>query len=195
MITLRKSNDRGRTDLGWLQSRHTFSFGGYIDPRHHHFGPLRVLNDDVVAGGGGFPTHPHRNMEIFSYVVEGALEHRDSLGHGGIIRAGGVQRITAGRGIAHSEFNPSPEAPVHFLQIWIQPRARGLEPAYADAHFSREDRLNRLRPILSADGRDGSVVLQQDATVYAGLLEAGRSLETVLGSNRLGWLQVVRGRL
>jgi redox-sensitive bicupin YhaK (pirin superfamily) len=195
MITLRKSDDRGRTDLGWLQSRHTFSFGGYQDPQHHHFGPLRVINDDRVAGGGGFPTHPHRDMEIFSYVVEGVLEHRDSLGHGGIIRAGGVQRITAGRGIAHSEFNPSPNDPVHFLQIWIQPRARGLEPGYADAHFSREERRNQLRPLLSPDGRGGSLTLQQDAVVYGTILEAGHNLRTTPAPGRIGWLHVVRGTL
>lgn len=195
MITLRKSQERGRSDFGWLDSRHSFSFGEYQDPAHREFGVLRVLNDDRVAGGGGFPTHPHRDMEIFSYVVSGALQHRDSLGHGSIVRAGGVQRISAGRGVTHSEFNPSPDDPVHFLQIWIQPRARGLEPGYAEKQFSREEKLNRLRLILSPDGRTGSVSLQQDAFVHASILEPGQALRHDLAENRQAWVQVIRGSL
>ncbi|MDX6766183.1 MAG: pirin family protein [Candidatus Methylacidiphilales bacterium] len=195
MIHLRKASDRGHTDFGWLDSRHTFSFGEYQDPAHIEFGPLRVINDDRVAGGGGFPTHPHRDMEIFSYVVEGALQHRDSMGHGSIVRAGGVQRITAGRGIAHSEFNPSPSEAVHFLQIWIKPKARGLDPGYAEKQFSREEKLNRLHPILSPDGREGSVTLQQDAVVYASILEPGRRVTHALPSPRQAWIQIVRGAL
>jgi redox-sensitive bicupin YhaK (pirin superfamily) len=194
-IELRPSGERGTTDFGWLKSRHSFSFGEYYDPRHHQFGPLRVINEDRVAGGGGFPTHPHRDMEIFSYVVEGELEHRDSLGHRARIGAGGVQRITAGRGIAHSETNPSAEKPVHFLQIWIRPRAERLEPSYADRHFPREEKLNRLRPLLSPDGREGSLTLAQDAVVYGSVLEPGHALELKLKSGRQGWLQVVKGRL
>jgi quercetin 2,3-dioxygenase len=194
MITLRKSHERGHSDFGWLDSRHTFSFGEYQDPRHLEFGPLRVINDDTVAGGGGFPTHPHRDMEILSYVVEGALEHRDSLGHGSTVRAGGVQRITAGRGIAHSEFNPSPDEAVRFLQIWIKPRARALDPGYAEKQFSREEKLNQLRPILSGNGREGSVLLQQDVNVYASILEAGHSLHHPLAKDRRAWIQIIRGR-
>lgn len=195
MITLRKSHERGRSDFGWLNSRHTFSFGGYQDPDHVEFGALRVLNDDQVAGGGGFPTHPHRDMEIFSYVVSGALQHRDSLGHGSIVRAGGVQRISAGRGVSHSEFNPSPDDPVHFLQIWIQPLARGLDPGYAEKQFSREEKLNRLRLILSPDGREGSVSLQQDAFVHATILEPGHLVRHELAEKRQAWVQVIRGTL
>jgi len=195
MITLRKSHERGRSEFGWLDSRHTFSFGGYQDPNHVEFGVLRVLNDDRVAGGGGFPTHPHRDMEIFSYVVSGALQHRDSLGHGSIVRAGGVQRISAGRGVSHSEFNPSPDDPVHFLQIWIQPSARGLDPGYAEKQFSREEKINRLLLILSPDGRSGSVSLQQDAFVYASILEPGHVLRHELAGERQAWVQVIRGSL
>lgn len=194
-IELRPSGDRGTTDFGWLKSRHSFSFGEYYDPRHHQFGPLRVINEDRVAGGGGFPTHPHRDMEIFSYVVEGELEHQDSLGHRARIGAGGVQKITAGRGIAHSEFNPSRKDPVHFLQIWIRPRAERLEPSYADGQFPREEKLNRLRPLLSPDGREGSLTLAQDAVVYGSVLEPGKSLELKLEEGRWGWLQVVKGRV
>jgi len=194
MIQIRKSEDRGTTDFGWLKSRHSFSFGEYYDPQHHDYGPLRVINDDRVAGGGGFPMHPHRDMEIFSYVVEGSLEHRDSLGHRARIGAGGVQRITAGRGIAHSEYNPSPTEPVHFLQIWIRPRADRLEPSYADRHFDPAEKRNRLRPILSADGREGSLSLAQDAVVSAAILEPGKSLLLEVAPGRRAWLQAVRGR-
>lgn len=195
MITLRKSHERGRSDFGWLDSYHTFSFGEYQDPDHLGFGPLRVINDDTVEGGGGFPTHPHRDMEIFSYVVEGALQHRDSLGHGSTVRAGGVQRITAGKGIAHSEFNPSPSEAVHFLQIWVKPRARGLEPGYAEQQFADTDKRNRLLPILSPDGRGSSVILEQDAVVYASILEPGHSLRHTLVEGRRAWIQVVRGQV
>jgi redox-sensitive bicupin YhaK (pirin superfamily) len=195
MIIQRKAQDRGRADFGWLDSRHSFSFGQYYDPRHMGFGALRVINDDRVAAGGGFDTHGHKDMEIFSYVLEGALAHRDSLGSGSVIRPGDVQLMSAGTGIRHSEFNASGEEPVHFLQIWIMPEKQGLEPAYAEKHFPETERRNKLRVIVSPDGRDGSLKIHQDAAIHAAVLAEGGRLTETLKPHRRYWLQVARGTL
>ena len=173
MITVRKANDRGRTQIDWLNSFHTFSFGDYYDPEWMAFGPLRVINEDFVVPGQGFGTHPHRDMEIITYIVQGALEHRDSLGTGSIIRPGDVQRMTAGSGIRHSEFNPSPSEPVHLLQIWIMPDQKNLTPSYDERKFSDAERRGKLRLIASKQGDEGSVKINQDAKVYASLLSPG----------------------
>lgn len=193
MITIRPGNARGAAKLDWLDSRHTFSFGHYFDPPHMGFGTLRVINEDRVRPGGGFPTHGHNDMEIISYVLEGALEHKDSLGTGSIIRPGDVQRMTAGTGIRHSEFNHSQTRPVHFLQIWIVPERMGLEPGYEQRTYPDADKRNRLRLIASRDGRDGSVTVHQDADVFASLLEAGARLAHPLRPGRGAWIQVARG--
>jgi len=194
MITVRKSADRGRSSHGWLDSRHTFSFAGYHDPAHMGFGPLRVINEDRVAPGAGFPPHAHQDMEILSYVLEGALEHKDSLGSGSIIRPGDVQRMSAGTGIRHSEFNASKTAPVHFLQIWILPQHTGIAPGYEQKHFAADGREG-LRLVASGDGRDGALTIHQDADVYAGRLAPGDTVHHSLSSRRLGWVQVARGTL
>ena len=191
--TLRKSNERGKSNLGWLDSRHTFSFGHYYDPDHVGFGPLRVINDDRVAPGGGFPTHPHSDMEIISYVLEGGLEHRDSLGTGSVIRPGDVQRMSAGTGIRHSEFNASKEEPVHFLQIWIQPSAQGIEPSYEEKRFSIQEKRGRLRLIASPDQAEGSVLIHQDARVYAGLFDGSESATLNVKPGRRVYVHVARG--
>lgn len=193
MLTVRKSEERGRTELDWLESRHTFSFDQYYDPAAMGFSVLRVLNDDRIAAGAGFPTHPHRDMEIVTWVLSGALEHRDSLGNGSIIRPGEAQRMTAGRGVTHSEFNPSPEEALHLLQIWLLPARRGLEPGYAQRNFPEAERRGRLRLIVSPDGADGSITIHQDARIYAGLLDMGSSWEAEIGPARRVWLQVARG--
>lgn len=193
MIQVRKSQDRGHFDFGWLDTRHTFSFGDYFDPRHMGFSHLRVLNEDKVKGGGGFPTHAHRDMEIVTYVLGGALEHKDSLGTGSVIRPGDVQRMSAGTGITHSEFNASPKDPVHFLQIWIVPDRRGLTPSYEQKTFSREEKLGVLRLIASHDGRAGSVLVHQDVDVYASLLDAGQSIPFAAAQGHKVWVQVARG--
>lgn len=190
---LRKAEDRGRANFGWLDSRHSFSFGQYYDPNHMGFGPLRVINDDRVAAGGGFPTHPHRDMEIISYVVEGALEHKDSLGTGSVIRPGDVQRMSAGTGVRHSEFNASDKEPVHFLQIWIVPEREGVKPSYEQKTFAADEKCGRLRLIASRGGRDGSVSIHQDADLYATLLEPGEKVSHGLGAGRGAWVQVVSG--
>jgi redox-sensitive bicupin YhaK (pirin superfamily) len=195
MLIHRKAKDRGRADFGWLDSRHSFSFGQYHDPKHMGFGALRVINDDRVAGGAGFDTHSHRDMEIFSYVLEGALAHRDSLGSGSVIRPGDVQLMSAGTGIRHSEFNASQDNPVHFLQIWVMPEKQGLKPAYAEKHFPEEERRNRLKLIVSPDGRDGSLKIHQDAAIHAGVLEEGARLTEALKPERRYWLQVAKGAL
>lgn len=195
MLIHRKANDRGHADFGWLNSRHSFSFGQYYDPNHMGFGALRVINDDRVAGGAGFDTHGHKDMEIFSYVLEGALAHRDSLGSGSVIRPGDVQLMSAGTGIRHSEFNASKEDPVHFLQIWVMPEKQGLKPAYAEKHFPEAERRNRLKLIVSPDGRDGSLKIHQDAAIHAGVLEEGASLKETLKPERRYWLQVAKGAL
>lgn len=193
MIRIRRSADRGRADFGWLDSRHTFSFGGYHDAAHMGFGPLRVINEDRVAGGGGFPSHPHREMEIVSYVLDGALEHRDSTGGGSVIRPGDVQRMSAGTGIVHSEFNASKDEPVHFLQIWVMPGERGVAPGYEQKAFSDEEKRNRLRLVAAQDGREGALTIHQDADIYAGVLDAGAEVAHDLRPGRLSWVQVARG--
>jgi quercetin 2,3-dioxygenase len=195
MITVRKAGERGRTNIDWLNSWHTFSFGDYYDPKWMGFGPLRVINDDYVAAGQGFGMHPHRDMEIITYIVQGALEHRDSLGTGSVIRPGDVQRMTAGTGIRHSEFNPSPNESVHLLQIWIMPDQKNLTPSYEERKFSDDERRGRLRLIASKEGREGSVKINQDANVFASLLPAGQKAEQQLGAGRLVWLQLIGGTL
>lgn len=181
MMTLRKAQERGHAQRGWLDSYHTFSFADYYDPEEMGFGALRVINDDRIAPGAGFPTHPHRDMEIVTYVLEGELEHKDSMGNGSTIRPGDVQRMTAGTGVAHSEFNPSPQNPVHLLQIWIEPKFTGLKPGYEQKHFDIDPAREPVRLIASPDGRDGSVTIHQDANVYA--LKLDRRAETTLTSD------------
>jgi len=194
MVQLRRGSERGRSKLSWLDSYHTFSFDRYYDPRYMSFRHLRVLNEDWVEGGKGFPTHPHRDMEIITYVLEGALEHRDSLGTGSVIRPGEVQRMSAGRGITHSEFNASPTERVHLLQIWITPARLGLSPGYEQKSIpGSED--GGLRLIAAPDGRDGAVTIHQDAEVYAARLEAGAEAQHSLKPGRHAWVQVARGAL
>jgi hypothetical protein len=195
MITLRKSRDRGVANFGWLDSRHSFSFGHYYDPAQMGFGPLRVINEDRVAPGGGFAPHGHANMEIISVVLAGALEHRDSLGTGSVIRPGDVQRMSAGSGIQHSEYNASKTEPVHFLQIWIQPDRLNIAPGYEQKHFPQEERRGRLRLFASGDGRDGSLTIRQDAALFGGTLAAGEMVEHGFAAGRRGWLQLVRGEV
>jgi quercetin 2,3-dioxygenase len=195
MLTLRRAEERGRANFGWLDSRHTFSFGHYYDPDHMGFGPLRVINDDRVAPGGGFPTHAHSDMEIVTYVLEGALEHKDSLGTGSVIRPGDVQRMSAGTGIRHSEFNASRSEPVRFLQIWIIPERQGIAPAYEQRTFTAEDKRGKLRLVGSRDGREGSVTIHQDVDLYASTLGTGEDVRHTLASGRTGWVQVARGRV
>ena len=191
MIALRPANQRGRTAIDWLDSRHTFSFGDYYDLAHMGFRSLRVINDDRIAPGGGFGRHPHRDMEIVTCVLEGALEHRDSLGTGSVIRAGDVQRMTAGTGILHSEYNPSRAEPVHLVQIWILPERRGLAPGYEQKAFGDLD--NRLRLVASRDARDGALQIHQDAELYIARLKPGARVRHSFKDGRLGWLQVARG--
>ena len=195
MITVRPSDERGRSELGWLSSRHTFSFADYLDPRHMGFRSLRVVNEDRVQPGAGFPTHGHRDMEIVTYVVEGALEHEDSLGTGSVIRPGEVQRMSAGTGVTHSEYNPSRSEPVHFLQIWILPERNGLAPGYEQRAFPAAELHGRLRLVASRDGREGSVTVHQDVQVWAARLAAGDEILYALAPGRHAWLQVVRGAL
>ena len=193
MITIRKSADRGRTKIDWLDSRHSFSFGEYYDPSESGFRALRVINEDRVRAGAGFPTHGHRDMEIVTYVLEGALEHKDSLGTGSIIRPGEVQRMSAGSGITHSEFNHSKSEPVHFLQIWIVPAARGIAPGYEQREIEVGKARGALVPIASSDGRDKSVTIHQDAALAMAKLERGQTLDIALKPARHGWVQVARG--
>ncbi len=193
MISVRRSGDRGRTRFDWLDSRHTFSFGEYHDPAHVGFRALRVINEDRVEPGRGFATHSHRDMEILTYVLGGALEHRDSLGNGSVIRPGDVQWMRAGTGVTHSEFNPSPVEPVHFLQIWILPERMGLAPAYAERSVPAADRQRGLVLVASPDGRDGSLEVRQDVDVYASLPPAGARLSHALAPGRCAWVQVAGG--
>jgi len=193
MITLRKSEERGHFNHGWLNTYHTFSFSDYYDPRFVGFRNLRVINEDRVAPGEGFPTHPHRDMEIISYVLDGALAHNDSMGNGSVIRPGDVQRMSAGRGIRHSEYNANKDELVHFLQIWITPGERGIEPGYEQKLYSPEEKLGKLKLVASPDGSDNSVTIHQDVRLYASLLEKGQEVELQLGQGRYGWLQVARG--
>lgn len=194
-LTLRRAEDRGAADLGWLNSKHTFSFGHYFDPSHIGFGPLRVINEDRVSPAGGFATHPHADMEIISYVISGALEHKDSMGNGSIIRPGDVQLMSAGTGVRHSEYNASNEEPVHFLQIWIVPERNGLTPGYEQKHFAPEDKRGRLRLIGSRDGRDGSVTIHQDVELFASVLSAGDEVHHQVNTSRGVWVQVISGTL
>jgi len=193
MLTVRRSADRGTADFGWLHSRHTFSFGDYFDPAQMGFGSLRVINEDRVAPGQGFGTHGHRDMEIISYVIDGALEHKDSIGTGSVIRPGEIQVMSAGTGIHHSEFNHSKTEAVHFLQIWIVPDRSGIAPRYEQKRFPAADGPGRLRLIGSADGRDGSVVIHQDVRLFTSLPNAGDQVTHTLSPDRKAWLQVVRG--
>ncbi|KFF49282.1 quercetin 2,3-dioxygenase [Gammaproteobacteria bacterium MFB021] len=195
MLTIRRSDERGYADHGWLKSFHSFSFAGYHDPQHVHFSVLRVINEDRVAPGQGFGQHGHRDMEIFSYVLSGELAHRDTLGNGSAIGPGRVQIMTTGSGVEHSEFNHSASEPVHFLQIWLFPRARNLEPRYAEKDFDAADKRGRLCLILSPDGRDGSLTLQQDAFIYASLLDGDERAELALGAQRQAYVHLVRGAL
>ena len=192
MIVKRPGEERGRTRISWLDSRHSFSFGEYYDPRHMGFGPLRVINEDWVAPAAGFPTHGHSDMEIVTYVIEGALEHKDSLGTGSIIRPGEVQRMSAGTGIRHSEFNPSRKDPVHLLQIWILPRERGIEPSYEQKAIPDDARAGRFATIAGPDG-EGAVRIHQDARILAAQVPAGVAVAHELGEGRRAWLQVARG--
>lgn len=195
MIQVRKAEERGHANHGWLDTYHTFSFASYYDENHMGFRALRVINDDTVQGGKGFGTHAHSDMEIISYVLEGGLQHKDSMGNGSVLRPGDVQRISAGRGILHSEFNASQTDPVHFLQIWIEPEKAGVSPSYEEKHFARDEKLNRLRLIASPDARENSVWINQDVNVYASILEAGKSLAMAIGEDRHGWVQVASGRI
>lgn len=194
-IVVRPADERGRADFGWLDSRHSFSFGDYYDPAHMGFRTLRVINEDRVAPAAGFPTHPHRDMEIVTWVIDGALEHRDSMGNGSVIRPGDVQRMSAGTGVTHSEYNAAKDRPVHFLQIWILPERRGLTPGYEQKTFPREGRTGRLALIASRDGREGSVTVHQDAEIHAGLLAAGQRAVHELRAGRGAWIQTIAGRL
>lgn len=193
MITVRKAEDRGHADHGWLDTNHTFSFASYRDPQHMGFRSLRVMNEDRVAPGKGFGTHAHDNMEIISYVLSGALEHKDSMGNGEVLRPGEFQRISAGSGITHSEFNPSSEEPVHFYQIWLVPNVRDIAPSYQQREFGEGEKLDRLRLVASPDGEDGSLSIHTDANVYLSNLAAGAEVGFDLQPGRHGWLQVLSG--
>ncbi len=195
MITIRPASERGHANHGWLDSHHTFSFADYHDERHMGFRSLRVINDDRVAAGQGFGTHSHRDMEIVSYVLEGGLSHKDSMGTGSIIRPGDVQRMSAGTGVAHSEFNASKSELVHFLQIWLLPAKRGIKPGYEQKTFSAEEKQSRLRIVASPDGRDGSVTIHTDVLLYAGLFEEGESAELPIAKGRHAWVHVARGKV
>lgn len=195
MITIRKSQERGHANHGWLDSYHSFSFANYYDPNYMGFKSLRVINEDKVQPTRGFGTHPHRDMEIITYVLEGSLEHKDSIGNGSIIRPGDVQKMSAGTGILHSEYNPSESEWVHLLQIWIVPNQRNLQPSYEQKNYSVEEKQNQLRLIASPDGKDNSVTVYQDMNLYASVLEAGNNVSYELLPNRQGWVQVIRGNL
>jgi redox-sensitive bicupin YhaK (pirin superfamily) len=195
MNEIRRSNERGFADHGWLKSFHTFSFADYYDPAHVNFGPLRVINEDRVQAGAGFDTHAHRDMEIISYVLAGELAHKDSIGNGSTIRPGDVQRMSAGTGVRHSEFNPSSSEPVHFLQIWIQPNAHGIEPSYEEKRFAADEKRGRLRLIASADRAEGSVLIHQDVRVYAGLFDGAESTALAVKQGRHVYVHVARGAL
>ena len=195
MSVVRLAEERGRANFGWLDSRHTFSFGRYVDPNHMGFRALRVINDDRVAPGGGFGQHPHDNMEILSYVVQGALAHRDSLGTGSVIRPGDVQLMSAGTGVTHSEFNASESEPVRFLQIWLPPERRGLTPSYQQEHFAAESRQDTLRLLVSPDGQEGSLRIHRDVSIYGALLAQGASVSHRFKPGRHLWAQIVRGEV
>ncbi len=193
MLQIRKSEARGAANHGWLDSKHSFSFGSYHDPDHVGFGPLLVINEDRVQGSQGFGTHGHRDMEIISYVLSGALEHKDSMGTGSVLHYGDVQRMSAGTGVRHSEFNHNADEKVHFLQIWIQPNQVGIPPSYEEKNFTVESKLGNLRLIASSDGREGSVLIHQDASIYASILRSGDALEHKLAAGRIAYVHVIRG--
>lgn len=193
MLQVRRAADRGHFDHGWLDTHHTFSFSRYVDREHTRFRSLRVMNEDVVQPGQGFGTHPHENMEIVTYVLTGALEHRDSMGNGEVLRPGEFQRMTAGTGITHSEFNPSDSEPVHLYQIWLFPERNGLEPSYEQKAFDKAGRQNQLQLVASQDAAEGSLLIHQDARIYLGNLDEGAVVEHVVESDRHVWLQVLRG--
>jgi quercetin 2,3-dioxygenase len=195
MMTIRRAEDRGHADHGWLDSHHSFSFADYYDPAQMGYRVLRVLNEDRVAGGGGFPPHQHRDMEIISYVLDGELAHKDSMGHGEVIRPHDVQRMSAGTGVTHSEFNASKDKPVHFLQIWIVPAKTGQPPGYEQKHFSVEEKRDRLRLVASPDGAEGSVTLRQDARIYASIVSPGAKVRYELAAKRYAYVHVARGEL
>ncbi|MCU0717510.1 MAG: pirin family protein [Pirellula sp.] len=195
MFQIRKRTDRGFADHGWLRTFHTFSFADYQDPRHVQFRSLRVMNEDWIAAGQGFGTHPHRNMEIVTYVLEGALEHRDSMGNGEVLTPGEFQRMTAGSGITHSEFNPSNTDPVHLYQIWLYPNKRELEPSYEQKRFAPEEQRNRWRLVASENGADRSLLIHQDAAIYLATLDSFSSVSREIAPGRHGWLQVLRGQV
>jgi quercetin 2,3-dioxygenase len=195
MITIRPAQARGNANFGWLDSKHTFSFGSYYDPQHMGFSSLRVINEDKVEPSKGFGTHPHRDMEIITYVLEGVLEHKDSIGNGSIIRPGDVQRMSAGTGIAHSEFNASHTHPVHLLQIWILPDKTGIQPSYEQKHFAVEEKQGKLRLVASGDGKDNSVIIHQDANLYVAALNNGDRVNHRTNQNRSLWLQIARGSI
>ncbi len=195
MYVLRKSKDRGKADHGWLQANHTFSFADYFDPRQMGFGALRVINDDTIQPGGGFNTHPHRDMEILSYMINGAMAHKDSLGNGAVIRVDDIQWMTAGSGVQHSEFNPSKSEVTRLLQIWIKPRENGLPPSYGQKTFPKEQQEKPLQLLASADGREGSVTLQQEVAIYRGLMKEDEKLTFLIASDRQVWVQMVDGKL
>jgi redox-sensitive bicupin YhaK (pirin superfamily) len=193
MFTIRKAQERGHFDFGWLNTYHTFSFDQYHDPKHMGFRSLRVINEDLVQPEHGFPRHGHRDMEIVTYILEGALEHRDSIGNGSIIRRGDAQRMSAGTGVRHSEANPSADTPVHLLQIWILPEEQNLPPEYEEKKFSDDEKRNKLRLIVSPNGDDGAVRIHQDAKIYASVLDEGQEVDHILANGRSGWLQVAAG--
>ncbi len=193
MMTIRRSEDRGAADHGWLKSKHTFSFASFYDPGFMGFGPLRVINEDRVQGGAGFPTHGHQDMEIISYVLDGALEHKDSIGGGSVIRPGEIQRMTAGTGVRHSEFNHSNASEVHFLQIWIEPAERGLAPSYEQQAFSVDDRRGKFRLIGSPQGGDGIVTIHQDVRLYSGLINGPERASMSVAEGRIAWAHVAQG--
>ncbi|MFO0846719.1 MAG: pirin family protein [Gemmataceae bacterium] len=195
MMQVRRAGERGHFDHGWLDTYHTFSFADYYNPEHMSFRALRVMNEDRVAGGAGFGMHPHRDMEILTYVLSGRLEHKDSLGHGEVLRPGEMQHMTAGTGVYHSEFNPDAKEPVHLYQVWLLPDRRGLEPGYGQKAFDRAERRDRLRVVASPDGREGSLKIHQDASVYLAELGPNREVEHVLTPGRHAWLQVLRGQV
>ena len=195
MIKVRKARDRGHADHGWLNTYHTFSFAGYQDPNHMGFRSLRVMNEDRVQPGEGFGPHGHRDMEIISYVLEGALEHKDSMGNGSVLRPGMFQRMTAGRGVQPSEFNASKSEPMHFYQIWILPESQGLKPGYEERNFTLEEKRDRLRLVASRDGNDNSLLIHQDVSIYLSVLHAGKKLGYPINPDRHVWLQLVRGKL
>src|SRR5215213_8349140 len=195
MEQIRRSGERGHANHGWLDSYHSFSFADYHDPRHMGFGPLRVINEDRVQPGQGFGTHAHRDMEILSYVLDGALEHKDSMGNGSVLRYGDVQRMSAGSGVTHSEFNHSASEPVHFLQIWLMPERAGIEPGYEEKHFAPETKRGQLRLIAAPQGEDGAVRIHQDARIYAAILDGAERVDYALANGRGAYVQVIRGSL